>query len=159
VSLRDALDAKDRRAVAEPHAYFAALPSSLAAQGEALMFLADYLPATFPETYARMGPQIDIIPAFRRVRLDDPLTPPILLAAGLIAEDLLVLQTVDAQWRITAGATASGVPMDERLCMPADMDAARLDALPALSPTALDGLTLIQLPQSGAVLLITPAAG
>ena len=88
------LDEKDRLATRVPHEVFGALPGSETAQDEALMLLADHLPERYPGIYARMGPQIDVVPAFRRIRLDDPLMPRLLLAAGLVQEDLVSCKNV-----------------------------------------------------------------
>ncbi len=100
------LDEKDRLAARVPHDVFGALPDSFAAQAEALRLLADHLPERFPDIYHRMGPQIDVVPAFRRIRLDDPLLPPLLLAAGLVQEDLIILQKCENGWTVTAGTLA-----------------------------------------------------
>ena len=105
-NLRAYLDEKDRLMTRVPREVFAALPGSEAAQDEALMLLADHLPERYPDIYARMGPQIDIVPAFRRIRLDDPLIPRLLLAAGLVQEDLIILQKRPDGWTVTAGALA-----------------------------------------------------
>lgn len=104
--LRDYLDEKDRLAMRVPLDIFAALPGSEAAQAEVLTLLADYLPERFGDIYSRIGPQIDIVPAFRRVRLDDPLIPPLLTAASLVQEDLVILQKQDGHWCVSAGALA-----------------------------------------------------
>jgi len=100
------LDEKDRLAARVPHDVFGALPGSEAAQCEVLMLLGDHLPERFPDVYMRLGPQIDVAPAFRRARLDDPLTPPLLIAAGMVQEDLVILQKRDDGWTVTAGALA-----------------------------------------------------
>jgi len=100
------LDEKDRLATRVPHEVFGALPGSEAAQDEALMLLADHLPERYPAIYARMGPQIDVVPAFRRIRLDDPLMPRLLLASNLVQEDLVILQKREDGWTVTAGALA-----------------------------------------------------
>ena len=147
--LRAALDAKDRRAIQAPRDYFTALPDSAAAQAEALQVIADHLCSHFPDTYFRMGPQIDIIPAFRRLRLDDPLTPPLLIAAGLVAEDLILLQKDADHWQVIASAAIS---------VPAQ--------LPDLTEASLDRQVLFhsgrhilcKLPESGAVLMTVRAS-
>jgi len=100
------LDEKDRLAARVPQDIFGALPGSEAAQGEVLTLLGDHLPQHFPNIYMRLGPQIDVVPAFRRARLDDPLTPPLLIAAGMVQEDLVILQKRDDGWTVTAGALA-----------------------------------------------------
>lgn len=105
-NLRAYLDEKDRLMTRVPREVFAALPGSEDAQDEALMLLADHLPERYPDIYHRMGPQIDVVPAFRRLRLDDPLMPRLLLASGLVQEDLVILQKRDDGWTVTAGALA-----------------------------------------------------
>ncbi len=105
-TLRAYLDEKDRLAMRVPHEVFGALPGSEAAQDEALMLLADHLPTRYPDIYARMGPQIDVVPAFRRIRLDDPLMPRLLLASALVQDDLVILQKREDGWTVTAGALA-----------------------------------------------------
>jgi hypothetical protein len=77
-------------------------PGTEAAQGEVLTLLADYLPERYPDIYQRLGPQIDILPAFRRVRMDQPY-PPLLIAGGLVQEDLALMRRGDDGWRLAAG--------------------------------------------------------
>ena len=143
-TLRAALDAKDHRAVQAPQDYFTALPDSYAAQAEALQIIADHVCTHFPDTYFRMGQQIDIIPAFRRLRLDDPLTPPLLIAAGLVAEDVLLVEKDAGQWRVTARAAVGTT---------SDIDETLLDDLPPLQPCFRAARTLVKLPGSEAVLI------
>ena len=96
------LDEKDRLAERVPERIFVAEPGSEDAQAEVLNLLADHLPQRFPDIYQRLGPQIDIIPAFRRVRLDTPY-PPLLIAGGLVQEDLVLMRRGDDGWRLAAG--------------------------------------------------------
>ncbi len=95
------LDEKDRLAERAYDKIFVAEPGTETAQAEALTLLADYLPERFPDIYQRIGPQIDIIPAFRRVRLDTPY-PPLLVAGGLVQEDLVLMRRGDTGWRLVA---------------------------------------------------------
>jgi hypothetical protein len=95
------LDEKDRLAERAFDRIFVAEPGTEAAQNEVLTLLADYLPERFPDIYQRIGPQIDIIPAFRRVRLDTPY-PPLLVAGGLVQEDLVLMRRDDTGWRLVA---------------------------------------------------------
>lgn len=95
------LDEKDRLAERVPEKIFVAEPGTEAAQAEVLTLLADHLPERFPDVYQRLGPQIDIIPAFRRVRLDTPY-PPLLIAGGLVQEDLVLMRRGDNGWRLAA---------------------------------------------------------
>ncbi|MGN6365449.1 heme-dependent oxidative N-demethylase family protein [Asticcacaulis taihuensis] len=95
------LDEKDRLAERVPEKIFVAEPGTEAAQAEVLTLLADHLPERFPDIYQRLGPQIDIIPAFRRVRLDTPY-PPLLIAGGLVQEDLVLMRRGEDGWRLAA---------------------------------------------------------
>ena len=95
------LDEKDRLAERVPEKIFVTEPGTEAAQGEVLTLLADHLPERFPDIYQRLGPQIDIIPAFRRVRLDTPY-PPLLIAGGLVQEDLVLMRRGENGWRLAA---------------------------------------------------------
>ena len=95
------LDEKDRLAERVPEKIFVAEPGTEAAQAEVLTLLADHLPERFPDVYQRLGPQIDIIPAFRRVRLDTPY-PPLLIAGGLVQEDLVLMRRSEEGWRLAA---------------------------------------------------------
>lgn len=95
------LDEKDRLAERVPEKIFVAEPGTEAAQAEVLTLLADHLPERFPDVYQRLGPQIDIIPAFRRVRLDTSY-PPLLIAGGLVQEDLVLMRRGEDGWRLAA---------------------------------------------------------
>jgi len=95
------LDEKDRLAERVHDKIFVAEPDTQAAQREVLTLLADHLPQRFPDIYQRLGPQIDIIPAFRRVRLDTPY-PPLLVAGGLLQEDLVLMRRGENGWRLAA---------------------------------------------------------
>ncbi len=101
--LRAYLDEKDRLAVRAPYDIFATLPGSEAAQAEVLSLLSEHLPQRYPDIYQHFGSHIAINSAFRRVRLDDPFLPPLLVAASLVQEDLAILQK-DDYWRLTAAA-------------------------------------------------------
>ncbi|CAL4866850.1 hypothetical protein MMA231_01095 [Asticcacaulis sp. MM231] len=96
------LDEKDRLAERVPEKIFIAELGSEDAQAEVLALLADHLPQRFPDIYQRLGPQIDIIPAFRRVRMDTPY-PPLLIAGGLVQEDLVLMRRGEDGWRLAAG--------------------------------------------------------
>ncbi|MGN6423907.1 MAG: heme-dependent oxidative N-demethylase family protein [Asticcacaulis sp.] len=95
------LDEKDRLAERAPETIFVMEPGTEAAQAEVLTLLADHLPERWPGIYQRLGPQIDIVPAFRRVRLDTPY-PPLLIAGGLVQEDLVLMRRGEDGWRLAA---------------------------------------------------------
>ncbi len=102
-NLRAYLDEKDRLAARVPEAIFAAEPQSWEAQREVLELLAAHLPACFPDIYVSDGRSISIAPAFRRVALDSSL-PPLISAASLVQEDLVILQKDGDAWRLTAAS-------------------------------------------------------
>ncbi len=105
-SLLKYLDEKDRVAHLFPQDIFAAEPDTHESQSEILHLLADHLPKRFPDVYQRLGPQIDILPAFRRVQMDAPFLPPLLIAAGLVQEDLVLMRKGREGWKVAAGALA-----------------------------------------------------
>lgn len=97
------LGEKDRLIAAGRDRVFRAEPGTEAAQAEVLGLLADHLPARFPEIYRRDGESIEIVPARRRVRLDGP-EAPLLTAARLVQEDLLLMRRGETGWRLAAAA-------------------------------------------------------
>ncbi len=101
--LRAYLDEKDRVSQRAPDQVFAAEPESHDAQREVLDLLAAHLPARFPHIYLPTGMAIDIVPAFRRVDLLSPL-PPLLTAASLVQEDLVIMARGSDGWRLTAAS-------------------------------------------------------
>ena len=101
--LRAYLDEKDRVSQRAPGQVFAAEPDSLDAQREMLDMLAVHLPTRFPDIYRATGTAIDIIPAFRRVDLLSPL-PPLLGAASLVQEDLVIMVKGQDAWRLSAAS-------------------------------------------------------
>ncbi|MGA9659225.1 MAG: DUF3445 domain-containing protein [Asticcacaulis sp.] len=100
------LDEKDRIAARAPEQYFMAEAGTEAAQSEVLHLLADHLPERYPDIYQRLGPVIEIAPAFRRAQLDALFVPPLLIAAGLVQEDLVLMRKGDTGWRLSAAALA-----------------------------------------------------
>lgn len=86
-------------------AVFAQMPESRKAQAELLALLASYLPQCFPDRWRREGD------AIRITGRDEPIiltadAPPLLTAAHLVQDDLLILQRDHAGWRLVAGALA-----------------------------------------------------
>jgi hypothetical protein len=95
--------AEKERLTASHPGTFLAEPDTVPAQAEVLALLAKYLPARFPDIYRRDGAAIDIVPADRRVRLDAA-EPPLMTAAKLVQEDLVLMRRGDAAWRIAAAS-------------------------------------------------------
>ncbi len=87
------------------YAVFAEMPESLAAQTELLGLLADYLPTRFPSLWRREANNLRIVPTGEIVALDGAESP-LLIAALLVQDDLLLLQRDSTGWRLTAGALA-----------------------------------------------------
>jgi hypothetical protein len=97
------LDEKERVSATHPDEVFVAEPGSLAGQGEVLDLLAGHLTERFPEAYRRVGDFIEIGPAGRRVALGGAAAP-LQAAASLVQEDLVLLQSGEAGWRLAAGS-------------------------------------------------------
>ena len=98
--------AEKRRILAShPAETFVAEAGTEAAQAEVLHMLADYLPHRFPDTYARHGNSIAIVSGGDKIALGAD-APPLLAAAHLVAEDLVLLRKGDAGWRLAAAALA-----------------------------------------------------
>lgn len=90
---------KERLIATERHEVFVAEPGTEPAQAEVLRLLVEHLPARFPDVYRREGDAIAV--AGRRVGLRDGI--PLLTAARLVQEDLILMQRDAAGWRLTAG--------------------------------------------------------
>lgn len=93
------LDEKERLIAAERDEVFVAEAGTEQAQAEVLRLLAEHLPERYPGTYRRVGDAIAV--AARRIELGDG--PPLLAAARLVQEDLILMQRDAAGWRLTAG--------------------------------------------------------
>jgi hypothetical protein len=84
---------------------FVAEAGTQAAQAELLYLLADHLPHRFPGIYVRHGNSIVIRASGDTIDLDAP-GPPLLTAAHLVAEDLVILHKGEDGWRLVAAALA-----------------------------------------------------
>ena len=98
LAAKDAILAKERDAV------FKAEPGTESAQAELLALLLAYLPSRFPDTYRRDGDRMLVGPD-RAVALTGP-EPPLLTAARLVQEDLILLRRDAQAWRVVAGFLA-----------------------------------------------------
>ena len=96
------LDEKERLWALHPAETFVAEAGTEVAQAEVLGLLAEHLPVRFPEVYRRDGDAIEIVPANRTVALGD--TPPLLTAARLVQEDLVLMRRGETDWRLAAGS-------------------------------------------------------
>ncbi|MBN9334342.1 DUF3445 domain-containing protein [Devosia sp.] len=80
---------------------FAELPESRLAQAELLSLLADYLPERFPHLWQRMDAGLLVVPNGEVVEFDGI---PLLQAAKLVQDDLLVLLRSEPGWRLVAAS-------------------------------------------------------
>lgn len=101
---------KERLIAALPDVVFFAETGSAAAQAELRDLLAAHLAATFPGLYRRQGTEMAIAGVDRPVPLADPAVPPLLAAARLVQEDLVLMRRGAGGWRLAAGA----------VCFPSD---------------------------------------
>jgi len=79
---------------------FAAEPDTEAEQAEVLALVTGHLLTHHPDRYQRLGDTIQV--AGRTIRLDGP--DPLLTAARLVQEDLLILRKDEPGWRLVAGS-------------------------------------------------------
>src|SRR4051794_11701829 len=96
------LGEKDRLFAERPDEVFAAEPGTEAAQREVLELLAAHLPARFPEIYRRVGEAISVAPD-RLVPLAGN-EPPLLTAARLVEDDLVLMRRGETGWRLAAAS-------------------------------------------------------
>ncbi|MBW8881019.1 MAG: DUF3445 domain-containing protein [Asticcacaulis sp.] len=99
--LRDHLDEKDRVLARHAEDAVAAEPGTEDAQREVLGLLVAHLLERYPDTYRLDGNAIAMPEAFRRVRLDD-FVPPLLTAAHLVQDDLVIMRKGETGWRLAA---------------------------------------------------------
>ncbi|MGO4840142.1 heme-dependent oxidative N-demethylase subunit alpha family protein, partial [Rhizobiaceae sp. 2RAB30] len=98
---------KDRLHAMIPDRVFVEEPDTRQAQQEVLDLLVEYLPARFPGTH-RWSDGALIVDAGQRVSLDG-VSPPLLVAARLVQEDLVLMRKGDEGWSLVAAT----------LCFPA----------------------------------------
>jgi hypothetical protein len=94
---------KDRLHREIPDKVFVEEAGTRAAQAELLELLSGHLLQAQPETYRRDGRFI-VIGGSRRVDLADSDRPPLLTAAGLVADDLLIMRRNETGWRLVAAS-------------------------------------------------------
>lgn len=86
-----------------PDMVFVEEAETRAAQAELLDLLAAHLLEQQPETYRRDGDRIEVASG-RTVDLADQSRPPLLTAASLVADDLLIMRRDDTGWRLVAAS-------------------------------------------------------
>lgn len=96
--------AEKERLLAERRAdVFREVAASRPAQAELLDLLVGYLPARFPELWQHRNGQMQVAGAGASVRLNGDESP-LLTAARLVQDDLLILERAEAGWGLTAGS-------------------------------------------------------
>jgi hypothetical protein len=93
---------KARLFAERPGEVFAEMPESRPAQAELLALLVDHLPARFPTLWRHRKAGMLVAATGETVALDSGESP-LLTAAKLVQDDLLLLQRDDAGWRLVAG--------------------------------------------------------
>jgi hypothetical protein len=93
---------KDRLNREIPDMVFVEEVGTREAQAELLALLTEHLLQEQPQTYRRDGKDI-IVGEGRRVDLTDS-QPPLLTAAGLVADDLLIMRRDETGWRLVAAS-------------------------------------------------------
>lgn len=92
---------KDRLFRDRPTEVFAAEPGTDGAQREVLALLADHLPVRFPQIYRHDGDAVRIAPDTVVALGDDP---PLLTAARLVQDDLVLMRRGESGWRLAAAS-------------------------------------------------------
>lgn len=113
-------------------------PGTRAAQREALSLIAEHVVARQPDIYRREGNRISILPAGVVVDLDDPEEAPLVTAARLVSDDLLMMRAGEGGYRLVAAV----------LCFPSAWSLTEkfgqsLDALHAAVPGYPDKLARV----------------
>jgi len=101
--LESMLAEKDRLNRQIPDFVFVEEAGTREAQAELLQTLADHLLRQQPNVYRQDGNTI-LVGDDRRVDLADMTRPPLLTAAGLVADDLLIMHRDAAGWRLVAAS-------------------------------------------------------
>lgn len=86
------------------HVVFAAEPGTEAAQAEVLALLAEHLPRRFPELYRLEGDVLSAPAAGVAVPLGGDAEPPLMRAARLVQEDLVLMRAGEGGHRLAAAA-------------------------------------------------------
>jgi len=101
--LLDMLAEKDRLNREIPDLVFVEEPDTRPAQAELRDLLAEHLIAAQPEIYQRKGDVLTVA-GVRRVDLVSPSRAPLLAAADLVADDLVLMRRNECGWRLAAAS-------------------------------------------------------
>ena len=102
-ALESYLQEKDRLNAAHPEIVYAEEAETRAAQEEVLKELVSWLLENRSDIYSAAGNDISIAATGRRIRLDES-SPPLLTAAKLVQEDLVLMRKGDSGWRLAAAS-------------------------------------------------------
>jgi len=99
-------DLAEKETVSTAHAgsVFVAEAGTEPAQAELLALLVEHLTTLFPQHYRRIGDEVEIVPAGKRVALGVPSEAPLRVAASLVQEDLVLMRRGEAGWRLAAAS-------------------------------------------------------
>ena len=97
------LSEKTRLFAERREAVFAEMPASQPAQAELLALLVEHLPRHFPDLWRHSSAGMLVVPTGDSVRLDGNESP-LLMAARLVQDDLLILQRDPEGWRLTGAS-------------------------------------------------------
>jgi dimethylamine monooxygenase subunit A len=97
------LQEKDRLRASNPDIVFAEQIETRAAQEEVLNALVSWLLENRPDIYSARGNEVSIAGTARHIRLDGP-APPLLTAAKLVQEDLVLMRRGESGWRLAAAS-------------------------------------------------------
>jgi dimethylamine monooxygenase subunit A len=98
------LQEKDRLHAAHPELVFVEELETRASQQEVLNELVSWLLEKMPAMYRAEDNTVSIEGAGRKIRLDDPASPPLLIAAKLVQEDLVLMRKGETGWRLAAAS-------------------------------------------------------
>jgi dimethylamine monooxygenase subunit A len=103
-ALPEYLKEKDRLQELHPEKIFVEESETLQSQREVLDSLTAYLLSNFPDVYRLNRSAIEIAPLNRIIELSDPDVPPLMTAAKLVQEDLVIMRKGEAGWRLAAAS-------------------------------------------------------
>jgi dimethylamine monooxygenase subunit A len=98
------LDEKQRLHALHPDKVFVEESGTRSSQQEVLDALAAYLPSIHPDTYGRTDDSVGIFPAGRVIQLSHKEKAPLLIAAQLVQEDLVIMRKGEGGWRLSAAS-------------------------------------------------------
>jgi dimethylamine monooxygenase subunit A len=98
------LDEKQRLHALHPDRVFVEENGTRSSQQEVLDALAAHLLSMHPDAYGSMDDSIEIFPAGRVTQLNQKEKAPLLIAAQLVQEDLVIMRKGESGWRLSAAS-------------------------------------------------------